>query len=594
MEQAPRNTNTETPEVPNYRLLRRIGSGSFGDVWLAEAETRHLCAIKIISRCTYESDAHFQREFQSLQQYEKVSRGHGGLVDILHVGRDPRGQYYYYVMELADDVGTAHQLVPDHYTPCTLKPGVLLPVGQCIEVGLIIADALDYLHRAGLVHRDVKLSNILFFRGKPKLGDISLVDPIGSDRAGAGTRGYVPLDCPGTPMADVYALGKVLYEINTGQDRLAFPQLPTGVENDPDLRQRLLVNDVILTACHSYPRRRYQTAGHLLAALQNLSGRLDAGRERPRSPATRIGLAAAAACGLLVLTAAAIALTAHRVPAMPGFLSTRVEPAAADWKGADLEVRSKFHPLWAQKFSGDICNAAVADLDGDGRQEVIVGIGGRAIDAGQLIAFDKDGDRKWQFQPDARFHYPGGRSGRLTAGFFALLPEAGGGRGRGVVAAYRDSQDWYQSCLFTLDGRLRETGRYWHPGHLHHVIVDAPSPQARSKIVASGVNNDLSPQFPGEGYIPCMFMLDPERVAGEAPPRHGDGSKGSEEWYGVILPKNEIITRLEVVDRSGDHRNEICAWTVHGHIFYVGFDGALHSQARSDGATGEAEYRRIQ
>ena len=60
-------------------------------------------AVKIVHRQTFERVEHFEREFKGLQKFEPISRSHGGLVDILQIGRDDAAGYFYYVMELADD-----------------------------------------------------------------------------------------------------------------------------------------------------------------------------------------------------------------------------------------------------------------------------------------------------------------------------------------------------------------------------------------------------------------------------------------------------------------------------------------------------------
>ena len=57
----------------------------------------------------------------------------------------------------------------------------------------------------------------------PKLADIGLVADVSEARSFVGTEGYIPPEGPGTPQADLYSLGKVLYEISTGKDRQDFP-----------------------------------------------------------------------------------------------------------------------------------------------------------------------------------------------------------------------------------------------------------------------------------------------------------------------------------------------------------------------------------
>ena len=90
------------PPIPDHELLRLIGRGSYGQVWLARNRLGTLRAVKIVSRETFEDRKPFEREFKGIQRFEPVSRAHEGVVDILQVGGTD--EYFYYVMELADPV----------------------------------------------------------------------------------------------------------------------------------------------------------------------------------------------------------------------------------------------------------------------------------------------------------------------------------------------------------------------------------------------------------------------------------------------------------------------------------------------------------
>jgi WD40 repeat protein len=255
------------PEVPAHILIRPIGKGAFGKVWLARNVMGTYRAVKIVSRTTLERENDFQREFKGIQKFEPVSRLHDGLVDVLQIGYSADAKFFYYVMELGDDVEPRQEFALDEYVPRTLsaecRRRTRIPANETSLIGAQLAAALAFLHKSNLIHRDIKPSNVLFVRGQAKIGDPGLVAAMEAAVTLGGTLGYIPPEGPGTPKADIFSLGKLLYVITTAKEPGEFPRLPADMmtyEDADDLRR---LNPVILRACAFNPDRRYASAEDL-------------------------------------------------------------------------------------------------------------------------------------------------------------------------------------------------------------------------------------------------------------------------------------------------------------------------------------------
>jgi alpha-L-fucosidase len=255
----------------DYELLRLIGRGSYGEVWLARDKTGAHRAVKVVFRVSFDHDRPYEREYDGIRKFEPISRSYDHQVQILHVGRQDEQGRFYYIMELADDQRTGQQIDAKTYVPKTLKSELQkrgrLPVAECLRIGAALAAALESLHQHGLIHRDIKPGNIIFVNGVPKLADIGLVTDRDVSVSYVGTEGYIPPEGPSSAQADIYSLGKVLYEMATGRDRMDFPELPTDLQELPDREALLELNGLIVKACEHDARRRYQTARELFADL---------------------------------------------------------------------------------------------------------------------------------------------------------------------------------------------------------------------------------------------------------------------------------------------------------------------------------------
>lgn len=258
------------PVVPDHELLRLIGAGASGEVWLARNVLGTYRAVKVVKARAFRHYRSFEREFEGVLKFEPISRLHDGLMDILQVGKNDAAGYFYYLVELGDDVSTGQVIIPEQYVPRTLafdyQQRRRLPVGECIRLGAAIASALAFLHRNGLIHRDVKPSNIIFVNGFPKLADAGLVSDQSKVGSRTGTEGFIAPEGSGMPQSDIYSLGKLLYEISTGKDCSQYPALPP-LSDDAESRDVIQFNKIVLNACRTSLRQRYQSADELMMAL---------------------------------------------------------------------------------------------------------------------------------------------------------------------------------------------------------------------------------------------------------------------------------------------------------------------------------------
>lgn len=298
-----------TPLIPDFTLLRRIGGGGYGDVWLARSVTGVLRAIKIIDRSRFDDERPFFREFDGITRFQQAMGDQPRQLALLHVGRDERAGVLYYVMELADSAGGGETIDPASYVPLTLKEmrrrREQLPAADCVRIGTELAIALGELHQAGLLHRDVKPSNIIFVDGHAKLADIGLITSTDHTVSSIGTPEYAAPEGTGSVRADLYSLGRILYELATGLRPEDFPRLPADLPSRPDAAALVELNEIVLRACHSDPAQRYASADAVLSDLRLLqAGRSVQELNRTRRQLRRLSLAGA------VLGAVAIVMIA--------------------------------------------------------------------------------------------------------------------------------------------------------------------------------------------------------------------------------------------------------------------------------------------
>lgn len=282
----------QMPETQDYELLNPpFGEGSYGKVWLARNATGQWQALKVVYLANFKGDPDpYEREFNGIKKYKPISDKHPGLLRVDFVSQKKPEGYFFYVMELGDPQEAGWEQNPLSYKPRDLvterrrAKGQRLPVRECIRIGISLSDALHFLHKEGLTHRDIKPQNIIFVNGQPKLADLGLISEIRPPEVKGtyvGTPGYMPPapESPGTAQADIYALGMMLYVLSTGRAPSYFPEISTTVAADSDVADYFVLNPIILKACQPDAAKRYASATQMHQALVEAQERL-ASREK--------------------------------------------------------------------------------------------------------------------------------------------------------------------------------------------------------------------------------------------------------------------------------------------------------------------------
>jgi adenylate cyclase len=135
-----------------------------------------------------------------------------------------------------------------------------------------------------------------------------LVTDMAATMSYVGTEGFLPPEGSGTPQADIYSFGKVLYEMSTGKDRHDFPEPPTMLGEFADREEWLELNEIIKRACERDVRKRYATAQAINAELMLLRAGKSVRRSHWLAAMTKVSVASSiimlltCGVGLLFLT----------------------------------------------------------------------------------------------------------------------------------------------------------------------------------------------------------------------------------------------------------------------------------------------------
>lgn len=296
-----------------YRLIRFLGRGGFGEVWLCQSEAvGDFRAFKWIPAT---GSDHLDKEYEALVLYRKaVSKIRSPhLVPIEHINRDQDGLYY--IMPLADGEPTGTPPTDSAWQPTSLlsvvearseAAGWLSPE-EIHAMILPLLGALQTLSDAGLVHRDVKPDNILFFNGHPCLGDISLLGEDAARITRRGTPGYSTPSWYQGGLPDMYGAAATLYTLLTGNlpdkmGRSAFlwPPQGEGALSVADRAEWRRLHSVIRRAADEKVSERFVDIKAMAAAVQPGASARQLAPVSSRKKMVTVLVACTAAVGLSV------------------------------------------------------------------------------------------------------------------------------------------------------------------------------------------------------------------------------------------------------------------------------------------------------
>ena len=256
-----------------WKLVREIGRGASGIVYLARGVDGGLAAVRICLREELGS-GRYARELRGAKLYRGIPPGEG-LVRLLELGEFEQG--FYMAMELADDEFGGRPSGTPEYRPKTLARVIAgeraLSVKEALEIGLALSKGLETLQRHHLLHRDVKPGNVVYVRGRPVLSDPGLLVDEAEAASLVGTPGYVPPENFIGAGGDVYSLGLTLKAASFGRP---VEELERGPMLEADTGNPLFPAwwRILNKATHSDVLRRYRSAKALRKDLLALRMRM--------------------------------------------------------------------------------------------------------------------------------------------------------------------------------------------------------------------------------------------------------------------------------------------------------------------------------
>ncbi len=262
-------------QIGPYILIERIGRGGFGEVWLAERQTKFVpmkVAVKLPHADQVDHEA-IKRETTLWEQ----AKGHPNILPIIDAD------------EYEGQIVIVSEYAPEGSLEGWLKKNGKMPVHQAIETTKQILEGLEFLHSRNIIHRDLKPANVLLQGNTPRLADFGISRALGSITTSGpnitGTQEYMApeaFDNKRTIQTDIWSVGVTLYKLMTGtlpfQEKEASLLLSAILRRKPKPLPDFVptgLKKIVWTALSKQPKNRYKTASEMREALRFELQKLD-------------------------------------------------------------------------------------------------------------------------------------------------------------------------------------------------------------------------------------------------------------------------------------------------------------------------------
>ena len=256
-------------EIGLYTLIKRIGRGGFGEVWLAERRSKFV-TTKVAIKLPLEEQVDTELIKREAALWEQAS-GHPNVLPIIDA--DEYDGQVVIVSEYATD-GSLEQFLKEN--------GGRLPIKKAVTIAIGILNGLEFLHSRKIIHRDVKTANVLLQGDTPRLADFGIsrvMQTTAVSSSTAGTPIYMSpeaFDGKRNKQTDIWSVGIILFEMLSGS-------FPFSVSSSSELLAAIIMKEpaplseeipaalrkVVMKALSKPTSERYQTALEMRNDLQN-------------------------------------------------------------------------------------------------------------------------------------------------------------------------------------------------------------------------------------------------------------------------------------------------------------------------------------